>query len=142
ALWFGRQSYQSAINVLSQGIKLDPNDSEFRLMKARIYLNQGKTVEAVNTLKVLSLVKDVEYQALLASNAQQISQHETAKIAYKLLSTLEPNAGRWWLGLAVAYDSNSEFEHAKDSYAQALEKIDLSENARQFVRQRLQELGE
>jgi MSHA biogenesis protein MshN len=142
ALWFGRQSYQSALNVLSQGIQLFPEDSEFRLMKARIYLNQGQTTSAVNTLKGLPHVENVEYQALLASHAQQISQFDVATTAYNLLTTLEPNAGRWWLGLAVAYDSNSEFDHAVKAYDQAIDKSDLSENARQFARQRVQELGE
>ena len=142
ALWFGRQSYQPAINVLSQGIQLYPDDSEFRLMKARIYLNQGQTIAAVNTLKELPYVEDVEYQALLASHAQQISQFDIAATAYQLLAKLEPTAGRWWLGLAVAYDSNSEFDQAVIAYGQAIDKSDLSENARQFARQRVQELGE
>lgn len=142
ALWFGRQSFQAAINVLSQGIQLYPDDSEFRLMKARIYLNQGQTVAAVNTLKDLPYVENVEYQALLASHAQQISQFGIATTAYQLLAKLEPNAGRWWLGLAVAYDSNSEFDQAVIAYGQSIDKSDLSENARQFARQRIQELGE
>ena len=142
ALWFGRQAYQSAINVLSQGIQLYPDDSEFRLMKARIYLNQGQTIAAVNTLKDLPQVESVEYQALLASHAQQISQFGIAATAYQLLAKLEPDAGRWWLGLAVAYDSDSEFDQAVNAYGQAIDKSDLSENARQFARQRIQELGE
>ena len=142
ALWFGRQSYQAAINVLSQGIQYYPDDSEFRLMKARIYLNQGQTIAAVNTLKDLPQVESVEYQALLASHAQQISQFGIAATAYQLLARLEPDAGRWWLGLAVAYDSNSEFDQAVTAYGQAIDKSDLSENARQFARQRIQELGE
>ena len=142
ALWFGREAYQPAINVLSQGIQLYPDDSEFRLMKARIYLNQGQTIAAVNTLKDLAYVENVEYQALLASHAQQISQFDIATSAYQLLTKLEPNAGRWWLGLAVAYDSNSEFDQAVKAYDQAIDKSDLSENARQFARQRVQELGE
>ena len=37
ALWFGRQSYQAALNLLSQGIALSPQDSEYHLMQARIY---------------------------------------------------------------------------------------------------------
>ena len=142
ALWFGRQAYQPAINVLSQGIQLYPEDSEFRLMKARIYLNQGQTTAAVNTLKDLPSVENIEYQALLASHAQQISQFDLAITAYQLLTTLEPNAGRWWLGLAVAYDSDSDFEQAKRAYGQAINKNDLSDNARQFAVQRVQELGE
>ncbi|MEW6989169.1 tetratricopeptide repeat protein [Colwelliaceae bacterium 6441] len=142
ALWFGRQLYQAAINLLSQGIQLSPQDSEFRLMKARIYLKQGQVAEAVNTLKALPTVKSTEYQALLASNAQQVSEFDVAISAYQRLTSLEPNVARWWLGLAVGYDSNSNFELAKSAYRQALDSNELSENAQQFARQRLQALGE
>jgi len=142
ALWFGKQSYQAAVNLLSQGIALSPNDSEYRLMKARIYLSQGQTLAAVTTLKVLATVKDTEYQALLASSAQQVEQFSIAAQAYQLLTTLQPSVGRWWLGLAVAFDSNSQFKQAIKAYQQARDSVELSESARQFSRQRLQELGD
>ena len=142
ALWFGKQSYQAAVNLLSQGIALSPNDSEYRLMKARIYLSQGQTLAAVTTLKVLAAVKNIEYQSLLASSAQQAEQFSIAAQAYQLLTTIQPEIGRWWLGLAVAFDSNSQFKQAIKAYQQARDSIELSESARQFTRQRLQELGD
>ncbi|GLX77870.1 MSHA biogenesis protein MshN [Thalassotalea insulae] len=142
ALWFGRKSYQAAHNLLSQGLALAPDDSEYRMMKARIYLSQGQKLAAVNTLKVLAELENVEYQALLASNAQQLAQHDVAIQAYQLLVKLQPENGRWWLGLAVAYDSNSQFKQAVTAYHQVRDNSDISESARQFARQRLQQLGE
>lgn len=142
ALWFGKQAYQNALNLLSQGITIDPADSEYRLMKARIYLSQGQQISAVNVLKALSNFDNVEYQALLANSAQQAQQFTVASQAYQLLTNLQPEVGRWWLGLAVASDSNSQFELATQAYIEASEKVDLSESARQFARQRIQELGE
>ena len=142
ALWFGRQSYQAAINLLSRGLQLAPNNSEFRIMKARIYFKQGQSLQAVNTLKATPEVANVEYQRLLATNAQQLSQFTVAIKAYQHLTQLAPNVGRWWLGLAVALDSNSEFERAISAYVTATEKADLSESAKQFALQRAKELGE
>ncbi len=142
ALWFGRKSYQAALNLLSQGIALTPDDSEYRLMKARIYLIQGQRQAAVNTLKALADLADVEYQALLATNAQQTKQYQLAIDAFNILVKLQPTVGRWWLGLAVALDSDGQFTQAAIAYNKVKESDGLSESAQQFARQRLQELGE
>jgi len=142
ALWFGRQSHQAALNLLSNGIVLAPNNSEYRIMQARIYLNLGQRENAVNTLLALASYRDVEYQALLASTAQQVSKYQVAIDAYRRLTELDLHRGRWWLGLAVAYDSNSQFDQAIVSYQKALTAGDLSGNAAKFSRERLQELGE
>ena len=142
ALWFGRQDYQAALNLLSQGIVIDGLDSEFRLMKARIYLSLGEPQQAYQNLKGLAQTKDIEYQLALANTAQQIENFSAAINAYKVLLVMQPDVGRWWLGLAVAFDRNSEFEHAIPAYRTALEKGDLSASAVEFSKQRLQELGE
>lgn len=142
ALWFGKKDYQAALNVLSQGIANTDNDSDYRLMKARIYLNQGQVLSAVNVLKVKSNNAEVEYQALLATSAQQIQQHNVAISAYQMLVKLQPSVGRWWLGLATSLDSNSQFDEATQAYSKALNQGDLSQSAQQFARQRILELGE
>jgi len=142
ALWYGRQSYQAAHNLLSQGIALSPSDGDYRLMKARIYLSQGQVEFAVNALKALSNYQNVEYQTLLATSAQQAKQYLVAANAYQMLTELQPDVARWWLGLGVAYDSNSQFEQAVLAYKNVADRSGLSENALLFVRQRLQELEE
>jgi MSHA biogenesis protein MshN len=142
ALWYGRESYQPALNLLSQGLQLSPDDSELRLMKARIYLNRNNSKNALKTLQVLPNVEKIEYQTLLATVAQKEGQYEIAVHAYQLLTKLEPMVGRWWLGLAVAYDSNSEFTQAINMYQIAINQMDLSDSAEQFSRQRISELGE
>ncbi len=145
ALWFGRKAFTPALNLLSQGIALSPTDTEFRMMQARIYLQQNRTIKAFNVLNTLSQVNDVaniEYQSLRASIAQQLNEFTAAAEAYKALTDIEPLTGRWWLGLAVAHDSNSEFKQASFAYKEALTKMGLSDSAESFVRQRMSELGE
>jgi len=145
ALWFGRKAYTPALNLLSQGLALSPTDTEFRMMQARIYLQQNREVKAFNVLNKLSQVNDVsdvEYQSLRASIAQQLNEFTAAAEAYKVLTDIEPSTGRWWLGLAVAHDSNSEFKQASFAYKEALNKMGLSDSAESFVRQRMTELGE
>ena len=142
ALWFGRQSYQAALNLLSQGIALSPQDSEYHLMQARIYLSQGQGDNALQTLKVLADSSNVEYQALLANTAQQQGQFNSAITAYRHLVNLQENKGRWWLGLAIAFDSDSQFIKAEQAYQMAIDQQNLSASAAGFARKRITELGE
>jgi MSHA biogenesis protein MshN len=142
ALWFGRQSYQAALNLLSQGVALAPQDSEYRLMQARIYLSQGQGGRALQTLIVLADSTNVEYQALLANTAQQQGQFLDAISAYQQLTNLQVNKGRWWLGLAIAFDSDGQFLKAEQAYKTAITQQNLSNNSADFARKRIIELGE
>jgi MSHA biogenesis protein MshN len=145
ALWFGRKSYVAALNVLSQGIALTPNDPEFRVMQARIYLQLNKVNNAfsiLNNMVKVDDVLDVEYQSLRATTAQQLNEFSSAVKAYQMLTNIEPSVGRWWLGLGIAYDSNGEFKKAGIAYKNALNETDLSDSAESFVRGRIIELGE
>ena len=142
ALWFGRKSYQQAMNLLSQGIAIDKQDSELRLMKARIHLKQGQHEAAYNTLKPLASLEQEEYQVMLANIAQQIEQYPSAIGAYQVLIEMQPYSGRWHLGLAIVYDKNSQFLLAVNEYALALTKADLSASSAKFAQQRMQALGE
>jgi MSHA biogenesis protein MshN len=142
ALWFGRKSYQQATNLLSRGISLDRSDEELRLLKARIHLQQGQHEAAYNTLKPLAMLKQKEYQVMLANVSQQIEQYESAIQAYKILIDMQSYSGRWHLGLAIIYDKNSQFSLAASEYGLALTKSDLSVASAEFAQQRMNALGE
>lgn len=142
ALWFGRKLYRPALNLLSQGIELYPNDADFRLMKARVLINQNNNEEALYVLKGNLNAKSVEYQLLLANTAQSLGNSENVILAYRQLVQLESYKGKWWMGLAVALDRDSQFEKAKVAYQTALTTGTLSSNSAQFIRQRMSELGE
>lgn len=141
ALWFGRQAYQDAVNILSQGISLNNQDSDLREMKARIHLKQGQTNAAFDTLRPLSHLKNEAYQLMLANVAQQVNHTKTAISAYSTLIDMQPNKGRWHLGLAVLYDKKSQFTLATQHYKNALTKNDLSISSEQFVKQRIKAIG-
>lgn len=142
ALWFGRKSYQQALNLLSQGIAIDKKDGQLRLLKARMHLQKGQYKAAYNTLIPLASFENEEYQVTLANVAQQIEQYSSAVSAYQVLIKMQPYSGRWHLGLAIVYDKNSQFSLAINEYALALTKTDLSASSAKFAQQRMQALGE
>ncbi|MBA6389750.1 tetratricopeptide repeat protein [Colwellia sp. BRX10-3] len=142
ALWYGKRYYQDAVNLLSQGIALAPKAEEMRLMSARIYYEQGQAREAYKMLRPVNNSNSSEIQILLANVSAELNEHNSAIIAYKKLITLEPDVGRWWLGVAVSLDSLGMFVPARDAYKQSIARNNLSTSAMQFARQRLIELGE
>ena len=166
AIWFARGANQAAMNLLNQGIRLLPSEPDFRLMKAKILLkfsqqrqsqrdrepNQSESnqpekiapqlAQAYETLVVLPNVQQVEYQSLLATVAQQVQQLPAAINAYQQLVALQPKQAKWYLGLAIAFDQNSQFSNAFNAYQQALTIGGLSLQIQQFAQQRMTELGE
>ena len=142
ALWYGKKAYQDAVNLLSQGIAIAPQSEEMRLMSARIYFEQGRARQALNLLSPINNSQRVDLQVLIANIASEINEYKSAENAYRKLLVLEPNAGRWWLGLAVSLDSQGQFKLASNAYDEAIAKGNLSSNALQFARQRVAELGE
>ena len=142
ALWFGRKLFQPAVNLLSKGVELYPRDVDFRLMKARVLLSQNYKKEAFYVLNGDATVQHAQYQALLATTAESLGKVKSVILAYKQLTNIEQHKSKWWLGLAVALDRDSQFEEAKIAYEMALSKGSLSSNSAQFVKQRMTELGE
>ena len=142
ALWFGRQAYQDALNLLSQGLALNGKDMSLRKMKARIHLKQGDAISALNTLRPLAKLQNEQYQVMLANTAQQAQRMNAAVDAYKVLIGMQPDIGRWYLGLAVLYDKNSQFGLASKAYKNALTKSDLSISSEDFIKKRIQVIGQ
>lgn len=142
ALWYGRKAYQPAINILAQGVQLYPEDSEFRLMQARVFLSRGQSEQALRVLNGLNEVNDIEYLSTQANIAQKVNQFDTAIGCYQKLVQIQPAQARWFLGLAIALDSNSQFEQALINYQTALALDSLSSSSREFAQQRVLELGE
>ena len=155
AIWFARGNNQAAVNLLNQGISLSPLESDFRLMKGKMLLQgyqrtQFQTIaqdsplltQAYDTLVAQPDVSQVEYQALLASVAQQLNKLPAATSAYQQLVILQPNQAKWQLGLATVLDQASRFNNALAAYQQAVAIGGLSTQSRQFAEQRIKELGE
>ena len=142
ALWFGRKANQQAINLLSQGISLDQQASDLRMLKAKIQIKQGQYDNAHKTLSALSTLKQEDYQIMLANISQRINNVQSGVNAYEVLIKMQPNRSKWHLGLAIVYDQNSQFSLAKKEYILALNNNNLSSASHHFVQQRMQVLGE
>lgn len=137
ALYYGKGDVRRAADILQKGISQDRDSVELRLSLAKLLMKEQQNAAALTALAFLPDNASVEYLSLRGVLAQKNNQDEIALTSYKKLVMLEPESGRWWLGLAIQQERALEFESAQQSYTKALKGLGLSGQSQQFVRDRL-----
>ncbi|WP_220720218.1 tetratricopeptide repeat protein [Agarivorans litoreus] len=142
ALMFGRGDVRSAVSLLEEGLQLSPLRGSFRVMLARIFVQQDNLAQAIYYLENAepSIIGNVDYYAMLAGLAQRLDKQELALTSYQKLVKHEPSRARWWLGYAIANDKLGSYQEALAAYQQAELMGQLSSNSRDFVVNRIRQL--
>lgn len=140
-LLYGEGRLSEARDLLTEGIRIAPKHADFRLMQARIWMTQGNRDAALQTLAGYdpAVGPNQDYYATRAALAQELGQIGVAARSYQALTEVQPNEGRWWLGLGIAYDKQGRTLAAQDAYRAAQARA-LSDASRQFVQHRLMQL--
>ncbi len=141
ALYYGRHQTRQATELLQQGIKLNHDGEALRLALAKLLLREKHSEAALTTLTYLPSSASVDYLALRAGVAQQLKNTQIALQSYQHLVKHQPESGRWWLGLAIQQERSSDYKSAKNSYTNAMNKVGISSNSMDFIRQRLEFLN-
>ena len=138
AYWYGRGLATRALTLLQQGLDMQPRQSQWQLLFARILDRMGRVEQAYTAL--LSIREDapeaLELLELRASAANTLGYFAEAAADYTVLAT-QSNQGRWWLAAALAYEDADNIEAAIRSYQQAQQYRDLNADARDYIAQRL-----
>ncbi|KHD23764.1 MSHA biogenesis protein MshN [Vibrio caribbeanicus] len=145
ALYYGKGDVRRAGELLQKGISLDKESVVLRLALAKLLMKEKQNAAALTALSALPEEANVEYLSLRGVLAQQNNQNEMALSSYLKLVEIEPESGRWWLGLAIQQERVLEFEQAQQSYNKALAGFGLSGQSQQFIHDRLaliKQLGE
>lgn len=137
ALHYGKGEVRKAADILQRGIALDSNDTELRLSLAKMLMKEQQDSVALTVLSPLPQSSSVEYLSLRAALAQKQRQQQLALQSYQQLVEREPESGRWWMGLGITQEREFQLAEAKSSYQQALNKLGLSGQSQQFIRDRI-----
>jgi MSHA biogenesis protein MshN len=143
SLLFAQGNYAQSKQLLIQGIKLHPVQSDVRLMLARLYVVQKEPSQALNLLTEFypSVNNQTEYLAYRAALAQQLKQTQLAKSDYQALTNIESTNAKWWLGLALARDQLGETNKALQAYNKAHSLNQLNSAVNDFMQQRISVLA-
>ncbi|WP_427980891.1 tetratricopeptide repeat protein [Agarivorans sp.] len=142
ALVYASGDLPRAVNLLEEGLQLQPLRSTFRLMLARIFVQQQQLTQALAYLEGASpeIAGHVDYYAMQAGLAQRLDRQQLALVSYQRLLRYEPRRARWWLGYAIANDKLANYAEALSAYRQAQLVGQLSANSSEFVVSRIKQL--
>lgn len=115
---------------------------DLRLLQARALLALGRQEQAVTLLvQDVPAVRDhLEYRITLATLLQQTGQNVEAARHWSALIAVDDRRPAWWVGLAIALESQGEPAAAVKAYAQAAQLPGLSPSLTHYVRDRLNSL--
>lgn len=113
--------WPEAQQVAQAGLELDPRQSGWAVILARLQFEQGDTAGAVTTLEnyAVHANADADYQSLFAFLLQKQQRPAEAAQRFQTALALRPNEGRWWFGLATAHEALGRSEEAREAYARA-----------------------
>lgn len=131
--------WAEARQAAENGLALDPAQSAWAVILARLQLEQGDANAAVATLErhAAHARSDADYQGLFAYLLQKQQRPTEAAERFKAALSLRPGEGRWWFGLGVALESAGSGSEAKEAYAKAREIGNLPADMAAIVEQKL-----
>ena len=138
--WYGRGELQQAVNILNDGLSRYPNTEKWRLTAAKIFFKENEQQGAFTYLEADLVDASPEYYSMQGTLARQLKRFDKAEVAYANLTKIEPEKGNWWLGYAIALDSQNKSQLAKQSYQQAVNKAGISPSSIKFAKQRIAKL--
>lgn len=91
---------------------------------ARLYAEAGRWDDAWRVLELSAshAGKDAEYQGFAGTVLRQLKRATEAAAHYRRAIALQPDEGRWWVGLGLALDDAGQKKEAKQAFAAARDR--------------------
>ncbi|MCE9783066.1 tetratricopeptide repeat protein [Shewanella algae] len=143
ALIYGRGELDKAAVLLRQGAENYPQQPTFWLLLARVQKARSELPLALASLQQIADGSELgrEKWLLQAEIGQSLKDWPLVQQSYLSLIQQDASQGRWWLGLAYAQDASGDYDAAKASYQEALKRQGLSSDARDYIENRLAQIG-
>ena len=138
-LLFANGNVLKATQFLQSHVQLTPLRGDLRLMLARLHVQQNNSDSALAVLKEIQPAQymEIDYFSYRANLAQQLNDFVIAKQDYTLLTQVDANNARWWLGLAITEEKLGENKVALDCYYKAQYLAQLDPAVTDFIKQRI-----
>ncbi|GAA0295968.1 hypothetical protein GCM10009128_13290 [Psychrosphaera haliotis] len=137
AAWYGRGEGNKAVAIINDGLQRYPLIEEWRVTAAKIFFKDNNPAGAFSYLDVNLESASKEFYTLKGNLARELKYYVKAEAAYLQLTRLEPFIGNWWLGLAIAQDSQAKKQQAVQSYKKVLDVGGVSAQSITFSQQRI-----
>ena len=137
------QRFSQAEVLIDQYQKVYPSNNDFSKLKIRLLMPQKNYSQVLSLLDSLSMPinVDAEFEELRAVSQQAQGQYVDAQNTYKKLLEFDNRSARWWMGLAVAFDSSADFKSAEQAYHQVLLSEDLTAEHNTYALRRITDIS-
>jgi MSHA biogenesis protein MshN len=131
--------WREAQDLLEQGIDAVPAHYPFAQLLARVHVEHGADHKALAVMEASRRAgaENPEYVAFLAALYQRAGKHAEAVKTYSEAITLNPQEGRWWLGMGISLEAVQDRDAASAAYQRAINSGVLDDRLLQYARQRL-----
>lgn len=124
-------------SLLAQADYLSQLDKQFYAAKVAIIQQREDSAIELLEAQVTQAEAQESYRALLAGLYQRAGKYAEAASAYRRLLGSFGEKPAYWLGLALAQDSLSQSQTARQAYLRVAEYPDLQPEVRAYIQQRL-----
>jgi len=131
--------WREAQELLEQGIDAVPAHYPFAQLLARVHVEHGADHKALAVMEASRRAgaENPEYVAFLAALYQRAGKHAEAVKTYSEAVALNPQEGRWWLGMGISLDAVQDRDAAGAAYQRAINSGVLDDRLLRYARQRL-----
>lgn len=142
-LYLQNNQVSHAIQVLTDGLALEPNNLPLTLLFARALVMQGHNQAALLALKNVAsnAGNNSAYVDLLASVQESLGNYSEAVSLYQSLLRQDPNNNRWLIGLGTALEHTGQRSAALNAYQKANADGQLPPDLQNYVTNRIHDLG-
>jgi len=125
--------------LLRQGLEFHPEHTLFAKLYARILVEQGDVAGAVKVLdaSLPDVALEPDYHAFRAALYQRMKQHPRAAAIYRQVVKARPDAGVWWMGLAISLEAQGATSDALQAFRRAAVSGGLNPELQKYVQSRM-----
>jgi len=130
-----------ARNLLNQGLKALPENSEIAYLLARLQFDAGLVEQSRQSLvsALASGRSNADYLALLAAVSQKLEKYAESTQAYVEALKLNPGQATWWMGLGMSLEAQGKKSQAIEAFYKSLSS-GLVDSLQPFVMERIHQL--
>jgi MSHA biogenesis protein MshN len=142
ALMLEAKRTNEAATALQEGLAINPANTGFAVLLARISVERGDLDGALALLRrhETAAQDNAEYHGFVAALYQRRNRHSEAIEHYLAALRLTSSVGAWWVGLGISQEASGRQKEAADSFRRGKATGSLSEQLAVYVERRLKEL--
>ena len=142
AILIERRQLDDARRLLEEGLSLNPAQTQFAAVLARVLVERGDYRGAANVLGATrnAGANDGEYQLLYGAVLQRLGRHAEAVDAFQRAAQTANQPGAIWVALGISFEATGRRAEALQAYRRSLGAGLVAQDARTYAESRIRAL--